>query len=304
MATPTIEQLSSILTPSLFRQVVKGRFPWSKEETLDFTKVKNYYFGGEFDSEKFQQICVPALKALSVYDVEKSPDLMQLLPVPEKDEFPEQAFGLLLLLDQGPRHSLGGVDQRYTNSFFDPLALKLARDLYALPPSARPDSKERWEKLGYSFGHWVVAKFWFIAPLAHSETYSDQEMLIQIVDDLRNQVEKETGTTDPYREEREQITTDPTLFSTRAMQDWPSKSEYTIADITFWFGMIMDTHLPIIKTFARFPYRNGTVGRDTTEAEKVFLETTNNFGCVDEESAVKIRQDVDAGRWSPLSGPL
>jgi len=94
------------------------------------------------------------------------PDLMQYLLAPESRDFSEQALGLQLLLDQGPRFLLDGIDQKYTNAYFDIISLKYAKQFHALPEAIGPDGKTRWmEEAGASFGCWVVARFWFMTPL-------------------------------------------------------------------------------------------------------------------------------------------
>lgn len=97
-------------------------------------------------------IAMAALKHLSTIDTTTILDLMAVLPQPESPYFPEQAFGLLLLLDQAPRSLLGGVDERWQVSYFDPLTLKLVKHFETLPYGLRPDSKARWiDEKGYDF---------------------------------------------------------------------------------------------------------------------------------------------------------
>jgi hypothetical protein len=64
--------------------------------------------------------------------------------------------------------------------------------------------------------------------------------------------------------------------------------------------MIFDAHPPIVKTFGRYPYRNGAIGRESTPRELEWLEKTDHFAEVEPEVAMRIREDVLAGRWTPL----
>jgi hypothetical protein len=155
---------SSILTPSLFYAVLKNRMPWPKDKFFPLSAVTAYLFTNEPDGvEEFHRICYPVLKHLGTVGISNIPDLMQYLPTPESKDFPEQALGLQLLLDQGPRFLLNGIDQRYTNAYSDAISLKFAKQLHALPEALRPDSKTRWvEQVGASFDHWVVARSCFM----------------------------------------------------------------------------------------------------------------------------------------------
>jgi hypothetical protein len=120
MASTYSNDLSSILTSSLFHAVLKNRMPWPKNKSFTFGAVIAYIFKNEPDgAEEFHRICYPVLRHLSTIGISNIPDLLQYLPAPESKDFPEQALGLQLLLDQGPRFSLDGIDQRYTNAYFD-----------------------------------------------------------------------------------------------------------------------------------------------------------------------------------------
>ncbi|MCJ1237853.1 hypothetical protein MMC14_005840 [Varicellaria rhodocarpa] len=290
--------LSSVLNSALFHAAVKARVPWSRDQPVDFSAVLR---GHPDKSKKLDAICYPALKMLSTLGVDNVPDLMLFLPVPESKEFPEQALGLVILLDQGPRALFEGVDSRYVNGYFDILALKLSNQLLALPPALRPDSKQRWmAELGYDFDHWILSRFWFIAPFTHSEQLENHEVQRILVEESRVEVEKLTGKIDPYRASRDEYIKDVTAFMRTACEGPPPDPH--MEDLVFWFLMLFDVHFPIIKTFGRYPYRNSVLGRDSSEEEKDFLSRTNHFAEEEDETIVKkIREDVLAGKWTPLS---
>jgi uncharacterized protein (DUF924 family) len=293
--------LTSILSPSLLYATLKNRLPWSNKNPLDFSAVAAYLFENEPDSLKdFHRICYPALKYLSTMGVSNVPDLMQLLPAPGAKEFPEQALGFQLLLDQGPRMLFKGIDQRYTNAYFDVISLNYAKQLHALPQALRPDSKARWmDEIGVSFDFWIVARFWFMAPFAHSEGIQDQELQRAMAEESRIAVEGRTGKMDPYRATKDELDKDIYAFS-KVFKEFPSHPNIKMDEFVFWFLMLFDAHPPIIKAFGRYPYRNGAVGRESTPRELEWLEDTNHFGEVQEEVAKRIKKDVLAGRWTPL----
>jgi uncharacterized protein (DUF924 family) len=293
--------LSSILTPSLFYAVLKNRMPWPIDKSFPFSAVTAYIFKNEPDSaEEFHRICYPILKHLSTIGVSNFPDLMQYLPAPESEEFPEQALGLQLLLDQGPRFLLGGIDQRYTNAYFDVISLQYAKQLHALPEALRPDSKTRWMgEVGACFDCWIIARFWFMAPFAHAEDGHCQDVQSAMAEESRLAVEEFTGKKDPYRATKEALEKDTYAFS-REYKNFPMHQDVKLEEFVFWFLMIFDAHPPIIKAFGRYPYRNGAVGRESTPIELEWIDKTGHFGEVEPEVAKRVREDVLARRWTPL----
>ena len=72
-----------------------------------------------------------------------------------------------------PSTILSGVNDRWTHSYFDIIACKLARQLQALPAHLKPDSTDRLMAQGWSFDYAMVARTWFIAVLVHSENLED-----------------------------------------------------------------------------------------------------------------------------------
>jgi len=222
--TSSNNDLSSLLTPELFRRVFKNRLPWPIEKPLDFKEVFTYVFrsdGGSHE-EELRKIAWPTLKALSTLGVDNVPDMMQFLPPPESRDFPEQALGLQLLLDQGPRALFEGMDARYIYDYFQYVARKYAQQLLDLPSALRIDSKKRWmEELGASFDFWVMARLWLIAPVVHSEVLVDHELALSMGEDVRVEVEKFTGETDPYRAKRAESAEDIYAFGRMYLEGPP-----------------------------------------------------------------------------------
>ncbi|MCJ1428154.1 hypothetical protein MMC29_006062 [Sticta canariensis] len=296
--------LSTLLPPSKLHAIFQARIPWPPSTPLNFAHVRD--FSSYFDADAFRALCFPVLKGLSeIHRFEVADELFTLLPAAESGEFPEQALGMLLLLDQGPRQLFSGHDERWTYSYFDGLALRVLHRLRSLPETLQPDRQTRWvDEMGYTFSHWTVARFWFTAPLTHSESAADQDRQRRLCDEVRQAVETTTGTRDAYRAdhgtELPPPATDPTAFSRLARTGPPPGEDITMAEFVFWFLTIFDAHTPIIRAFGRFPSRNGAVGRAPTEAESSFLERTDGFGIVSEEARRRVSADVKAGRWTPL----
>lgn len=287
--------LKSILTPSLFQSLAESGIPFSKTEPLDFNEVGRHIFMGEPPTP---DPAWPALKILSEIGLDNMPDMMEFLPPPTSPKFPIQCLGLQMLLDQGPRR-LKGVDGRWTNSYFDPVSHKLARSWYSLPPEQRPDTWTRWKGTA-TLDYWIVLRLCFGAPLVHNGTREGQEIGLRYTEETRATVEQETGQTDPNRQDRDSILSDVYGFQRLFSAGPPQGDDVTAASWGFWLTKLMDVHKPIIDRFGRYPYRNAVQGLISTEEEKKWLEETHHFGEAPPDVAKRVREDVEAGRWTPL----
>lgn len=300
------EDLSSLLTPALFRRVLKNRIPWAISKPLDFNEVFTYVFRSDDGPqvEELREITWPTLKALSTLGIDNVPDMMQFLPPPESKDFPEQALGLQLLLDQAPRALFAGMDARYIYDYFQYVARKYAQQLLDLPSALRIDNKKRWvEELGASFDYWVFVRLWLIAPVVHSEVLADHEFALQPDEDVRVEVEQYTGKTDPYRAKWAELSVDTYAFGRMYREGPPRERGLGLAEWFFWMWTVIDVHKPIIDKFGKYPYQDVAKGRVSTEEEKEWTIVFQNG--VDEsnsEVAKRLREDVLKGRWTPLGG--
>lgn len=295
-------ELSKILTPTLFESLRRVQMPWPEDQPLDFSAVAKLYFRGIPDNrlDYYNLVFNQALKPISLLGVDHVPDLMQFLPPPEATDFPSKALGLLTLLDQCPRSLFSGANERYTYDYFDTLAMKLVRQLRALPPSLRPDSMERLMAQGWSYDYCVVARFWFMTPFVHSEELEDHELQRVLAEGIRNDVEKHVGKVDANRGTVEVDSQDIYAFP-RLVASAPIQEGMSIDDFFFWVTRVFTVHTPIIKQFGHYPYRNKSQGRISTPEEVEYIEAIKGFmELKDEEAAKKIHDDVAAGIWSPL----
>lgn len=292
--------LRSILTPSLFQTIVEDGVPFSKTEPLDFNEVGRFMFTGT--PPKSDEHTLSVLKTLSKIGLDNMPDMMEFLPPPSSPDFPTQCLGLQMLLDQAPRRlcSHKSVDGRWTNSYFDPISYKLARAWLALPLELRPDTWARWKGCGASLDYWIVLRLCWGAPLLHNPTREGQEVGLRFTEETRATVEQATGLTDPNRRDRESILSDVYGFQRVFSAGPPRGDDVTAASWCFWLAKLMDVHKPIIDRFGRYPYRNAVQGVESTEEEEKWLEETHHFGEAPPDVARRIREDVEAGRWTPL----
>lgn len=292
----TSTELSQVFLPKLLSDMFRARIPATMADDIDWKRLM------PMDGSAIREPVLDALRRLSQLDLSRVADeLLNILPPLDSSAFPEQALGALFLLDQGPRQFLEGIDERWQAAVFDPLATAFARQLYALPKATRPYTKERWVKeQGWDVEHWVPVQLWYTAALVHSEDKEDHKIAVLLEEEVRQVVEQETNSTDPFRADMDEDRKQPDLFMKRAIKG-PPQGNVSMKEAIYWFLNILWVHEPIIDTFGRYPYRNSIVGRTSTASEVQFLEDTDHFGEVDETVAAHVLQDVKTGRWTPLA---
>jgi uncharacterized protein (DUF924 family) len=294
-----MSHLKDILTSTRLKAIFKLPIP----EPKDTPPVPEHRLSSGQPEDEWKKQCWEPLLALSKIGLKNAPDFMTFLPEPSDAEFPEQAVGMLVLLDQATRRLCIGVDERWRNAYFDELALGFAKQLHELPAKQSIEPKERWiDELGYTFEHWCIIRILLAAPFAHAEDMAMQRIQTAMTVFWRNETEKHYNTKDPHYAKDSGLadSEDVLAFSKIAHTGGPGSGK--MVDLAFWFCWIMDAHPPIIRVFGHYPYRNAAIGRSTTEKEKKFLEDTKHYGEVDQESAKKIKEDIEAGRWTPLGG--
>ncbi|KAK3361982.1 hypothetical protein B0T24DRAFT_670911 [Lasiosphaeria ovina] len=240
----------------------------------------------------------PALAALSKIGLDHVPDL----PAPTDASYPEQCLGLQLLLDFCPRLFCQGVDHRWTYGYFRSLSERVAKAWHALPPAQRPDGWERWRQGGAGVDCWIGARLWLNAPFVHAECRADQALALQFTNDTRRFVERLSGLTDPNRARRDDILADLHGFPRVYVEGPPLGADVTRESWTFWAGMLIDIHKPIIDWFGRYPYLNAVLGRQSTAEEEVWIEETGHLNEAEREVARIVAEDVRLRRWTPPGG--
>ncbi|KAH8668825.1 hypothetical protein BX600DRAFT_435342 [Xylariales sp. PMI_506] len=292
-------QLSTLLSPELFETLVNAKLPFSMTEPLDFEDVGQKQFKGKAPiSSEVAERTWPVLEALSKIGLESIPDLLQFLPPINDDKFPRQALGLQLLLDQMTRSLFRGIDGRWRSAYFDMISLKYAHALDGLPEEQKPWSWNRWKTFA-TLDFWVLARTWFICPFVHSDEVSNHERALKFTEETRDVVEKETGTTDPYRAQRDFIMSD--LYGVSAtLKEGPPIAGATVQAYAYWMCKLMDIHTPVIYEFGRYPYRNAYFGRQDTPEEEAWANKRAGNPMASQELKNRVKQDIDAGIWTPL----
>lgn len=294
------DELGDVLTPELFALLVNARLPYNKKGPINFSDFGRDIFLEDHFSPLVKNKVWPILIALSKIGLDHMPDLSLYLPPLTDPTYPEQCLGLLLLLDHCPRLLFRGIDQRWTYAYFSQVSQRVAKVWHSLPRPQRPDHWERWQESGTGLDYWLGVRFWLGTPFVHSERRENQEIALAFTEETRLVVESVSGWTDPYRAKRDEILSDLYAFPRVYKEGPPQGEDVTRESWTFWMGMLMDIHKPIIDRYGRYPYLNDMCGRESTAAEEEWIERTGHFEEVDKEVARKIREDVRLGRWTPL----
>ena len=127
-----------------------------------------------------------------------------------------------------------------------------------------------------------------------------QAIALEFTEETRSVVEKVTGRKDPYRLKRGEILADLYGFPREYTAGPPQGDEVTRESWTFWMGMLMDIHKPIVDLFGRYPYLNAVLGRKSSEEEEEWIDETGHFGEADANVARRVLEDIERGRWTPL----
>lgn len=295
----TPDELKGLLTPALFSLIVGARIPYSKTGPIDFAQLGREIFLVDKFGPVVRDCAWPALLALSRIGPDRLPDLTRYLPPPEDPTYPEQCLGLQLLLDHCPRLLFRGVDERWTYGYFSAASQQLGRAWLALPPALRPDAWGRWNDK-VALDYWIAVRFWFGTPFVHAQSGELQEIALRFTDETRTVVEREVGVLDPYRAKREEILADLYGFPRLYRAGPPQGNDVTRESWTFWMGMLMDVHKPIVDRFSRYPYLNAILGVVSSPEEEEWIDRVDHFGETSPDVARRIEEDVKLGRWRPL----
>ncbi|KAK5655510.1 hypothetical protein OQA88_5781 [Cercophora sp. LCS_1] len=296
-------QLAPLLPSSLLHLALTTLIPYPPSQPLDFSLIRRTFFHGSTSS--FPPTLITQswalLRTLHTLGLDNIPALLSFLPSPSSADFPLLALGMQLLLDQMPRRLLKGLNQRWTNAYFDSISLRLAKSLLSLPDTDKPRSWSRWKDT-VSLDYWILVRAWFGTPFVHSDSPESQSLAAEFTNETRLVVEQITGTVDPYRQQRDVLLKDIYAFP-RVIRADPKPEEETKEGFAYWMCMLMDVHKPIVDAFGHYPYRNVFFGREDTEEEMEWFRRTGDFGRPKEEVRKLLGEDVKEGRLRGLEVP-
>ncbi|EPS41446.1 hypothetical protein H072_4660 [Dactylellina haptotyla CBS 200.50] len=294
-------ELHNLITVDLIRLMVESHLPYETTEKLDYARVINPVFEGTTGVEKWRPQAWPILEALSKLRPDSPggmPDMLAYLPPATDPDFPTLALGLQLFLDQAPSQVLKGVNKRWVVSYFADLALHYGQQLQALPPHQNPGNWECWKACATP-DYFIAVRFWLSAPFVHHERTAEEGLAF--TEATRVFVEETFGVRDPYRDQPEKRND---LYGFPNMvKEGPPQGPLDVPTGFFWLACVMDVHKPPLDKFGRYPYRDRASGRATTAEEEEWIKESAIFPRLPDDIATKIKEDVEAGIWSPLMKP-
>lgn len=303
MTPDIVAQLRHILTPELLAAVHEQVLP--PPGTLASGLFDRFYGNGGQDLSlqiydlTFHSVFVPLSRIpLPLYP--KS--LLYLLPEPEDDQFPGQALGLILLLDQATRLIMKGHNKRWTAGFFDILALRVVKELDELPGHLQP--YERWP--GYSWTDAMLRRTMFTLPFLHTDgDIPSRRRAQEFTESIRKAVESHFRKEDPARTDpRARLEREPDALLQLVGDESIIPPDYyerdKFEDYFFFDCQTNRAHLPALVEFGRYPWLNAPLGRVNTAEEDIFLGDIGNFAYMDPKIAADIRNDVERNIWRPL----
>ncbi|KAJ1323527.1 DUF924 family protein [Microdochium nivale] len=302
--------LSNIISRDYLDRLYHLRYPSTQDEAQLVAQIRRWKAGTPPDiSEELGQLVRPVLKQLSKHQqrwaARPPPVAAALLPADTLDPaYIRRAIALVFLLDQCPRMycSSGAADARWVGGFFDLMAQELVWNILLSPPA---DGQlvpildaAHWARVGYTFHEFLYISSLILTAADHSEEIGCHRQLKVIVQTRRRGIHEVTGRHDPYvgllAAEMDSVYTF-SQWMRRGLPDTPSVEEFAYLRLA-----VIDVHWPIIAKFGRYPWRNGSLGRQNTAEEERFLTETNHFGEASADAAEKIALDVEAGTWTGL----
>ncbi len=144
---------------------------------------------------------------------------------------------------------------------------------------------------------------WLIVPLIHSEVLADHELGGLMNEEVRVEVERFSGKTDPYRAKRAELALDTHAFGRILRKGPPLENGVMMDEWFFWMWTVLDVHKPIIESFWKYPHQDVAKGRISTDGEREWTVVfQGGFDSSNFVVAKRIREDVSKGRWIPLGG--
>lgn len=140
--------------------------------------------------------------------------------------------------------------------------------------------------------HWLFGAVW-----VHHERMAEQAVVFTEI--THKFIENKFNTRDPHRDQPEKRW-DLYGFPRMLKEGGPETAD--VVEGWFWLACLMDVHKPPLDTYGKFPYQNGAFPRASTPEEEEWVEKSGFFRELPPEVKNHIREDVLAGRWTPLGG--
>lgn len=291
------------LTNELLDRLFHLRFSWAKARKIDFELVKQWQgpLPSEIENALFELTWPTVCKLTTLKPTTMQPELVEAFVMALghslEPEFLPRAVALMMLLDQCPRmFHAQSTNARWVSDFFDPLTQNFLTHLLSHTDILYFQS---WSVLGYDIESYMVITSLIISAADHSESMARHDALRQIQKRRRAELELATGHSDTFAETLERNRNDTLAFPRFMRSEKPLLRN--VYDFLYLRMAIVDMHYPIIAKFGRYPWRNGNIGRLSTQQELQFLEDSDHFGDLDQDVKAQINADIAAGRWTPFS---
>ncbi|KAK8090727.1 hypothetical protein PG994_000232 [Apiospora phragmitis] len=281
----TSADLKALLGPEVLSLAVAEMLPWDKHAAIDFGEAIDWiFFGGALrdtphhlitaEEEAFlHQKTLSALEILASIGLANidMPGLLETLLPPPADPRPGSSW-------TGPWTTAGSTAT--SASCRPPWRSSSA-------PFPRPSRRTARWKDSVSLDYFVWARLWFAAPIVHHEALAHEA--VAMTEELRVLVESEYegGARDPYRDLPNEVRWDhygfPRMLEAR---QGPPKGEDGKSSVTagcFWICALLDLHYPIL---IGIPIETACWASPAPEVVK------------------RIKEDVEAGCWSPIGAEL
>ncbi|OLN86250.1 hypothetical protein CCHL11_04107 [Colletotrichum chlorophyti] len=242
--------LKEVLTPELLEKLRRFWFKHLTTEEAFILPQRNQMGRWFFSDDDFDYVCVrkfrPALEAMKSARATAKDILAIVRPIT-----PLQWLSLVLLLDQMPRNCYRGAESSVVFTFFDPIALDIAK--HAIEAGAATHIRTKYR---------VAYRMWFYLPFMHSEDLALHDLAVKHYQQMKDDFEElmaDDGTsgTDDQRK----------CWGVLAVQKSTAKD---LLETNYDFEM---KHRDIIVQFGRYPHRNMAMGRESTAEEKAYLDT-------------------------------
>ncbi|KAK7408382.1 hypothetical protein QQX98_009422 [Neonectria punicea] len=240
------------LTPVLFRSLREFWFEHLENEDDLLVPEKahagRWFMGGK----ELDDICVerfaPTLEAIRKSGATMGSDILSIAQPRGSLDW----LSLVLLLDQIPRNCYRGSQSHIVFTFFDPIAqdIALAAMDQGIPAQ---DPETRWH---------FAYRNWFYLPLMHSESATSHEKCAHgyalLAEDVEVLAEGPGAPDADGLEKRAREAVQRDVDAARSLAGT--------------YVAFEKRHQVIIEQFGRYPHRNEALGRQTTAAEREYLE--------------------------------
>ena len=302
---PNKVPLEEIFKPELLEYAQDISFPWDLDKPLRAVKVGQAFLDNDDATTKWD---VPDVKqaltrlselGLKGVQLDNFPEFIRGASDDDHVLSRERFLGTILILDQASRLLCRGLNERYVYELYEKMAVHFVKSMMQ---GGAPARLTDWEAAGIDKDQAMIRMLTIMGSLIHSEDLEDHNMHFRFIQMLREQYEALSHVPDPYRQSHSKDLEDIYLYG-RLMESGPPQARGVhMHDFVYWVMRLYTSQYAFVRHFGRSPLRNVAVGRDDAEGEAEWLKATGVQRTEEDEIIRKtIKEDVENGRWRPLS---